>query len=175
MCCSVVSLLFHLCDTCRQLAVALGAMQAVTAWVLYTGVSSGTVIAGPYTWCSIGLAAAGACVCCYQAATSSSAQQWIGSAPNSAAGSFLASSSHSVQWDSQQPAAVGLVWSNGVQQPVLMNAAGAAALSAAATAECSEGLPLSSAECEKREHAEPEYAALTSSAVLLLTLLQLAL
>jgi hypothetical protein len=102
----------------------------------------------------------------------------MGSAPNSAAGSYLASSSHSVHGDSQQqlqPAAVGLVWSNGLQQPVLLNAAGAAALSAAAAAECSEGLPLSSAECEKREHAEPEYAAFTSSAVLLLTLLQLAL
>lgn len=152
-------------------------MQAVTAWVLYTGMRSGSVLTGPYTWCSIGLAAAGAGVCCYQAATSSSAQQWVGSAQNSAAGSFLSSSTHSVHGDAQQlqPAVVGLEWSSAVQQPVLLNAAGAAALSAAAAAECSEGLPLSSAECEEREHAEPEYAAFTSSAVLLLTLLQLAL
>lgn len=81
-----------------------------------------------------------------------------------------------MQGDGQQFLPGGSLWQNGVQQPLLLNAAGAAALSTAAAAECSEGtVPLSSAECEKREHAEPEYAAFTSSAVLLLTLLQLAL
>jgi hypothetical protein len=65
------------------------------------------------------------------------------------------------------------------QQPaVVMTAAGAAALSAAAAAEvcaAEQSVPLTSVECERREHNEPEYAAFTSAAVMVLTLLQLAL
>jgi hypothetical protein len=155
-------------------------MQGVTAWVLFTGVRAGAVIPGPYTFCSIGLAAAGACFCAFQAATSNSTQQWAGSAANSAAGSILSSTvtGESAQQSTSQDTGIGgqqQVWQGG-QKQVLLNAAGAAAFSAAAAAECSEGaVPLSSAECEKREHAEPEYAAFTSATVLLLTLLQLAL
>lgn len=149
---------------CRQLAVALGVMQAMTAWVLYSGVRSSAVAAGPYAWGSIGMAAAGACVCCYQAATSSSATQWAGTAPHLAAGSLLVLS-QSMQGEAQQPT-------------VVLTAAGAAALSGAAAAEVrasEQSVPLTSVECERREHSEPEYAAFTSAAVLVLTLLQLAL
>lgn len=161
-------------------------MQAATAWVLYTGVRAGAVVPGPYTYGSIALAAAGGVFCCYQAATASSTQQWEGSVASSAAGSVL---SGSITGDGQRvlapPAGGFAVWgadqfgvrgSNNQQHAgVRLSPAGAAAVSAAAAAECSEGVPLSSAECEKREHAEPEYAAFTNAAVLLLTLLQLAL
>lgn len=57
-------------------------------------------------------------------------------------------------------------------------AAVAAAAAAAAAAELvgtASVVPLSSAECERKEHAEPEYAAFTAATCLLLTLLQLAL
>lgn len=173
---------------CRQLAAALGAMQAVTAWVLYTGLRSGAVLPGPYTWCSISLAALGATFCCYQAATASSTQQWAGSEASSAAGSVL---QQSMQGDAQQLQLSGataqlrlqvcLQQAPGAPRVVAISAAAAAAVAAAAAAaECgvsgtAGSVPLSSAECEKREHAEPEYAAFTSAAVLLLTLLQLAL
>lgn len=174
-----VDLLCSVQNGCRQLAAALAAMQGVTAWVLLTGMRAGAVIPGPYTFGSIGLAAAGACFCAFQAATSNSTQQWAGSAANSAAGSVVSSSltGDAVQQTdaANTGSGVSAVWQGG-QQQVLLNAAGAAAFSAAAAAECSEGaVPLSSAECEKREHAEPEYAAFTSATVLLLTLLQLAL
>lgn len=158
------SMLFSDHPNCRQLAAALGFMQAVTAWVLYSGVRSGAVAAGPYAWGSISMAGSGACVCCYQAATSSSAAQWAGTAPNSAAGSLLVLS-QSMQGEAQQPT-------------VVLTAAGAAALAAAAAAEVcvsEQSVPLTSVECERREHSEPEYAAFTSAAVLVLTLLQLAL
>lgn len=174
------------CCACRQLAAALGATQAVTAWVLYTGLRSGAVLPGPYTWCSISLAALGAGFCCYQAATAISTQQWAGSEPTSAAGSVL---QQSMQGDAQQQqqqqlsgatAQVCLQQGPGMSRAVAISAAAAVAVAAAAAAECSVSgtagsVPVSSAECEKREHAEPEYAAFTSAAVLLLTLLQLAL
>lgn len=120
---------------CRQLAFALGAMQAVTAWVLLKGLCAGAVQASAYAWCHIALAAAGACFCLVQAATATSTttqQLWAGSAASS----------------SQAAGVDGSLFG-----PV------------AAT----------TLECEKREHTEPEYAAFTSAAVLLLTLLQLAL
>jgi hypothetical protein len=158
-------------------------MQAVTAWVLYSGLRSGAVLPGPYTWCSIGLAALGAAFCCYQAVTASSTKQWAGSEANSAAGSVM---QQSMQGDAQQLQLSGangqvcLQQAPGAERVVAISAAAAAAVAAAAAAECrvsgsAGSVPLSSAECEKREHAEPEYAAFTSAAVLLLTLLQLAL
>lgn len=157
------------CCGCRQLAAALAAMQAATAWVLFAGMQTGAVYISPYTWCSLALAAAGACFCAHQAATSTSTQQWAGSAASSAAGSVSSSSltGDHVQQSTGPGSASDVVW-QGSQQQVLLTAAGAAAaFSAAAAAECSEGVPLSSAECERREHAEPEYAAFTSAAILL--------
>lgn len=154
------------CTCNRQVAAALGAMQAVTAWVLVKGMQSGAVAAGPYSCCTIALMSAGACFCWSQAATANSQQQWQGSVASSAAGSVL---SNSMQLDAQPAAAgTGSSWQSPAVPRVLQMNAG--------VAECFESFPpLSSAECERREHAEPEYAAFTSATVLLLTLLQLAL
>lgn len=138
----------------------MAAVQAVTASVLLHGLKHGAIKPGIYAWLNIALAAAGAAFCSFKAATCAAAAPQGAWAP---AAARLGTSSD-----------VDSCVSTGDLPNCSMDTAGVFIQPAGAGGEAL-AVPLSSSECEQREHAEPEYAAFTSAAVLLLTLLQLAL